>query len=117
MLRASAATSNTDVDLNLVSGEMSDNDDVAYANELADFATAIASRDDAALVKNREKLLVASSPEVVVDAAAVAGNFQRMVRIADSIGIAVDEDRIEMYGDAIAALDLRQFKSAENTPL
>ena len=117
MLRVSAATSNTDVDISLVSGELSDNDDVAYANELTGFATAIASRDEAMLVKNREKLLLASNPEVVVDAAAVAANFQRMVRIADSIGIAVDEDRIEMYSSVIDTLDLRQFKSAENTPL
>ena len=38
----------------------------------------------------RESLAAASSQEVVVDAAAVAANFQRMVRIADSTGIPLD---------------------------
>ena len=53
------------------------------------FATALASRDEAALASARDRLNEVAGPEVLVDAAGIAGNFQRMVRIADSIGIPV----------------------------
>ena len=54
--------------------------------------------------------------EVLVDAAAVAGNFQRMVRIADSIGIPVDEQRMQAAQPSIDQLNLRRFSTSENTP-
>ena len=117
MLRVSAEISSTDVDLQLVNGESSDSSSVEFSNELMVFATAVASRDEVALADSREKLLAASSADVLVDAAAVAGNFQRMVRIADAIGIPVDESSMEMASVAVEALDLRRFKTAENTPL
>jgi len=117
MLRVSAEISSTDVDLQLVNGAASDSSSVDFSNELMAFATAVASRDEAALAECREKLLAASSAEALIDAAAVAGNFQRMVRIADAIGIPVDESSKEMASVAVDALDLRRFKSAENTPL
>lgn len=116
MLRASAATSNTSVNLQLVNGQVIDEESVSYANELTEYATAIASRDEEALTNSRNQLLTVSSPEVVVDAAAVAGNFQRMVRIADSIGIALEEDSLEQAGSAVQELNLRSFQSADHTP-
>ncbi len=117
MLRASAETSATDVDLSLVNGEVSDDHNVDFANELMAFATAVASRDEAELVVRRDELLAAANAEVVVDAAGVAGNFQRMVRIADAIGIPLDEDRVEMMSFAVDQLELRRFRSSQNTPL
>jgi hypothetical protein len=116
MLRASAEVSRADVDLQLVSGESTDSSSIEYSNELMSFATAVASRDEAELADARDKLLAASSAEVLVDAAAVAGNFQRMVRIADSTGIPLDSERMDMYRGAIDALELRRFKSSEHTP-
>jgi len=117
MLRASAEISNTDLDLQLVNGTTSDNRSIEFSNELMAFATAVATRDEAELADAREKLLAASNAEVVVDAAAVAGNFQRMVRIADSTGIPVDGARMELAQPAVDALKLRRFKTAEHTPL
>jgi len=117
MLRVSAEISSTDVDLQLVNGEVGDSSSVEFSNELMAFATAVASRDEAALAECRENLLAVSGAEALVDAAAVAGNFQRMVRIADAIGIPVDESSMEMASVAVEALDLRRFRSAENTPL
>ena len=52
----------------------------------------------------------------MVDAAAVAANFQRMVRIADSIGIPVDEQRMPVAQPAIDQLELRRFSTSEHTP-
>ncbi len=54
--------------------------------------------------------------DVVVDAAAVAGNFQRMVRIADATGIPVDEPMQALSRGIQEDLDLRRFHSAQNTP-
>lgn len=116
MLRESSEISNVDIDLNLVNGETTESGAVRFANELMTYATAVASRDEAALAKTREELLAAASPEVLVDAAAVAGNFQRMVRIADSTGIPVDEQRMPVAQPAIDQLDLRRFRTSEHTP-
>jgi hypothetical protein len=108
--------SNTQVDLQLVNGNSSDDGAVELSNELASFAAAVASRDEAVLADSRNKLLATSSAEVLVDAAAVAGNFQRMVRIADSIGIPIDAARMEAAQIAVDALELRRFRSAEHSP-
>ena len=117
MLRASAAMNDTEVSLELVNGEATDGGDVEYANELMEFATALASRDEGALANARDKLQQAAGSEVLVDAAGIAGNFQRMVRIADSIGIPIDEDRLPMMNPQVEQLDLRRFRSSENTPM
>jgi hypothetical protein len=117
MLRASAEIANANVNLDQVHGEAQQPDAVEYSRELTAFATAIASRDHEELAACRERLLASASAEVLVDAAAVAGNFQRMVRIADSTGIPLDASRMDMYTPSIDALELRRFRSAENTPL
>jgi hypothetical protein len=116
MLRESAEILNTDVDLHLVNGEASDNDVVPFSNELMNFATAVATRDEDELTRRRDELASAAGAEVLVDAAAVAGNFQRMVRIADSTGIPVDAMRMPAAQPAIDQLDLRRFPSSEFTP-
>jgi hypothetical protein len=117
MLRASAESSSTDIDLQLVNGESTDSDAVEFSNELMAFATAVASRDEAELASSRDHLLKVSSAGVLVDAAAVAGNFQRMVRIADAIGIPVDSAAIQNVHATIEQLELRRFRSADHTPL
>ena len=116
MLRWSADLSDTDVDISLVNGDTSEQSDVAFANELMQFAQAVASRDENSLLEARNRLLEVAGPEVVVDAAAIAGNFQRMVRIADSIGIPIDQSRLPLMNEAAETLNLRRFKSAEATP-
>jgi hypothetical protein len=52
---------------------------------------------------------------VVVDAAGVAANFQRMVRIADSVGIPVDDMESEFGKETRAELSLEKFHSAQNS--
>ena len=116
MLRESSQISDIDVDLNLVNGETTASDAVSFSNELMAYATAVASRDEEELVKRRDELLATSNPAVLVDAAAVAANFQRMVRIADSTGIPVDAQRMPVAQPAIDQLELRRFRTAEHTP-
>ena len=117
MLSLSAELSQASVDMQLVNGEQVTSDgDVAHARALADFAGAIAQRDEAALVHSRSILEQEAGAEVVVDAAAVAANFQRMVRIADCTGIPLDTAAAAMSADVRKELELGRFHSAQNTP-
>ena len=117
MLSLSAELSQASVALQLVNGEqVTDDGDVAHARALADFAGAIARRDEANLARSRSVLEQQAGPEVVVDAAAVAANFQRMVRIADCTGIPLDTAAAAMSADVRKELGLGRFHSAKNTP-
>ena len=53
--------------------------------------------------------------EAVVDAAGVVGNFERMVRIADGIGISLDEGFADTTADMREDLGLNSFASAVHT--
>ena len=117
MLSLSADISQASVDMQLINGASTSGDgDVAHARALADFAGAIAMRDDAALVQSRNTLEQQAGPEVLVDAAAVAATFQRMVRIADCTGIPLDTAAAAMSAGVRKQLDLGRFASAQNTP-
>jgi len=113
---ASAQANNTEIDLQGVNGDA----DAAAVGiplgaELMRFAEALSSRDFEALKDARAALLAAAEERVLVDAAGVAGNFQRMVRIADAIGIPTDDVTTESILGLRDDLDLYRFASAENT--
>jgi len=117
MLSLSADITESDVNLQMINGDESATaGDVDHAAALMKFAEAVASRDEATLASARSELLEQAGAEVLVDAAAVAGNFQRMVRIADSTGIPLDEMSAAMSHGVVNELDLRRFSSAQNTP-
>ena len=113
MLRVSSRVTGTDIELGLVNGEHVADNQVPYANELSAFAEALVSRDEGQLSRARDTLLSVANSDVLVDAAGVAANFQRMVRIADSTGIPIDFslDR----ADIIESLGLRRFDSAKHS--
>ncbi|MCR9262112.1 MAG: hypothetical protein NXH95_20545 [Pseudomonadaceae bacterium] len=115
MLRVSASTTDTDIDLNAING---DTDSAAvgitYGPELVRFAQSFALRDDE-LAQHRQALLDIAGPDVLVDAAGVAANFQRMTRIADSIGIPVDDMQADVGQAVRQELNLTRFASAQNT--
>ena len=90
VLRASAEIAKNEVDLHLVTGEVSDNGGIDHGKSLVNFVEAFVSRDEAVLETARSTLHREIGPEAMVDAAAVAGNFQRMARIADATGIPLD---------------------------
>ena len=118
MLSMSADLTGTDVDLQMING---DEDALAggvrYAAELVPFSEALARRDEDALSAAREQLAARAGADVLVDTAAVAGNFQRMVRIADATGIPIDEGSIERTAAVRGELQLERFASAADTPL
>lgn len=113
MLRVSATKTNTEIDLQAVIGE--EPQGIEFGAELMKFAESVAMRDQEGLTASRQALLHAAGPTVLVDAAGVAANFQRMVRIADSIGIPVDDMESELGDQIRQELQLQRFASAINS--
>ena len=66
--------------------------------------------------KVREQIRANLGDEALVDAAAVLGNFQRMVRIADGTGIPLDRPVSVVSANLRAELGVDQFESASRTP-
>jgi len=117
MLSLSADITESTVDLQMINGDESAVEgDIAHASALMKFAEALACREEKILATARSVLLEEAGAEVLVDAAAVAANFQRMVRIADSTGIPLDEKSAALADSTIKQLDLARFESARNTP-
>ena len=116
MLRASAMTTDTEVDLQgVVGNKTSAATGIAFGAELMDFSESIALRDEKIIAESRKALLTAAGPAVLVDAAGVAANFQRMVRIADSIGIPFDYMDSAMAQGIQQELGLERFASARHS--
>ncbi len=90
---------------------------VAHAEALVGFADALVGRDEDVLELARARLLEEVGPEGLVDAAAVAANFERMVRIADSTGIPLDGPLDVMSADLRQLLHVDRFGSSANTPV
>lgn len=117
MLRVSTQNSGNEVDLSAVNGDAdSAARGVAYGAELIQFAEGVAFRDEERLTELRRKILSVAGEGVLVDAAAVAANFQRMIRIADAIGIPADHVDSDMSREIRGTLGLSSFASAANTP-
>jgi hypothetical protein len=115
MLRVSANKTETEIDVGMVIGQSGGNSELEFGEELMRFAGALASGNEAQLDDSRAELLDIAGPTVLVDAAGVAANFQRMVRIADAMGIPVDTNDNEMSNQLRADLGLHEFRSAENS--
>ena len=119
----SSETTERACDLNMVNGVVNDvpggTSDIEFGLELMQFAESLARSftggDESKLDQARQALLEIAGPDVLVDAAGVAGNFQRMVRIADSMGIPVDSMENEMSNEIRGDLDLYRFTSANNS--
>jgi hypothetical protein len=116
MLRVSANATDSNVDINMINGEWKENtSDVEHGFELMKFAEALASGIEDDLIVARKEMLEIAGPAVLVDTAGVAANFQRMVRIADAMGIPVDTNKSELSNKVRTDLDLYRFASAENS--
>jgi len=116
MLRVSANFAGDTVDLTALTGASDAKDaGVKHGALLLAFAEAVMSRDSSILTMARDTLEQASSAGIVIEAAGVAANFQRMVRIADSIGIPVDNMETELGQQIRKELGISSFASAKNT--
>ena len=78
------------------------------------FAEAVVGSDDVALAQAREAVITAMSAAALVDAAGVASNFERMVRIADSTGISLDDRMAQLTKTVRDELQLERFAGSKN---
>lgn len=84
--------------------------------ELLAFAEAVVGGGEDELAVARRGVLAALGADALVDASAVAANFERMVRVADATGIALDADVDWMTASYRAELGVEAYGSAANTP-
>ena len=111
MLRGSSATSGEEVNLEaIVQGQDADSG-IPGGSALVRFTDAALSNPDD-LEAARAALIEELGEAEMVDAASVIGNFQRMVRIADSTGIPVDGFMAEANVDVREQLGLNELPSA-----
>jgi hypothetical protein len=89
---------------------------VPHERELVALAEAIVRGEAGPLAQAREAALAALGPESFVAAAAVAANFERMVRIADATGIPLDAPLDAISAEMRAELGIDRFGSSANTP-
>jgi len=82
---------------------------VEHGHLLIAFAEAMVRDNDAALTHARHAVIEGISPEAMVDAAGVASNFERMVRIADATGLQLDARMATLSQDVGDTLQLERF--------
>lgn len=82
---------------------------VAHGQLLLAFAEAMVGEDDDTLTHVRHAVIEAMSPAALVDAAGVASNFERMVRIADATGIPLDARLAALSQEVRDRLHLERF--------
>lgn len=111
MLRGSSESSGETVNLNAIVAGRDVDSQISGGSELIRFTDAILSQPED-LEAARESLASVLGEAQVVDAAGVVGNFQRMVRIADSTGIPVDGRMAQMSADIRTQLALNELPSA-----
>jgi len=100
----------------VVDGDAAATSGIPHAPVLVRFAEATVGRDDGALAAARAALRAELGDEAFVDAAAVASNFERMVRIADGTGIPLDAPVAALGDDLRSSLGLGNYASAARTP-
>jgi len=117
LLRVSGEISGETPDLSAVTdGGASAQSGIAHGEVLVAFAEAAVAGTGEDLARARSAVVDAMGPDAMVDAAAIIGNFQRMVRIADSTGIPLDAPLARLSADVRADIGIDTFGSARNTP-
>jgi hypothetical protein len=111
MLRGSSQTSGEEVNLQTIVAGREEDSLVPGGTALVRFTEAVVN-DPEDLADARDALVEALGESCMVDAAGVIGNFQRMVRIADSTGIPVDGAMAEMSRDVREQLGINNLPSA-----
>jgi len=89
---------------------------IAHGDVLVAFAEAIVGEDPAAIATARAHLTEAMGPAAMIEAAGVAANFQRMVRIADATGIPLGDGLEERSREVRADLNLDRFNHNQEGP-
>lgn len=83
-----------------------------FGAELVAFTEAIGGFDDDALAAARGALADAAGEAFMVDAAAVAANFEMMTRVADGTGARFPDEVVQQRAAMIGDLGITGFTSA-----
>jgi len=117
LLRVSGEIEGARYDLHAVTdGTAAGRSGVPHERALLALAEAVVRGNEADLAAARAGALAALGPEAFVEAAAVAGNFERMVRIADATGIPLDAPLDAVSAGLRSDLGIDSFGSSANTP-
>src|SRR6187399_1170301 len=84
---------------------------LVHGRALLRFASACGGTDDAELGAARSALVAETDEAFMVDAAAVAANFEMMTRLADGTGAAMPEARLERSAFAITTMGIEHLTS------
>lgn len=114
MLRASAEASGLKVELRAVADPTIESG-VPHGAELLAFADAVTGNDAKALERARHRLLHAVGPRALVQAAAIAANFNMNDRAANAIGIVLESMFLRDSADYRVALGIDGYPSAKNS--
>ena len=82
-----------------------------HGDVLLRFASACGGTDDAELAAARTALVAETDEAFMVDAAAVAANFEMMTRLADGTGAAMPAERLERSAAAIETMGIEVLVS------
>lgn len=116
MLRASIEWNGSEAGLEgATEGSKVGDGGIASGERLTKFAETAVAGDTAELATARDALREAVGSAGLVDAAAVVGNFQRMVRIADGTGIPLDGVVKALSDDFREDIGLEAFQTRRTT--
>lgn len=94
MLSWSSKKGGEEADLSAVAAGV-DGVGLDHGDALVRFASAAAGDDDTELSASREALVAETDEAFMIDAGAVAANFEMMTRLADGTGAAMPADAVE----------------------
>jgi hypothetical protein len=79
---------------------------VPHGNLLVEFVEAVAGDDEARLDRARLAIFETLGPAALVDAAGAVASFNAVVKVADGVGLEVDDSRQEMAAQMRSELKL-----------
>ena len=115
MLRASSEHTGNQYDLNTINGTAAGDGGIPHGQLLVSFADAILGDDVALLDQVRAEVLAEMGEAALIDAAAVAGLFNAIDRVADSCGIPLEDAKAEASEDIRADLGVNDYISVYNS--
>jgi hypothetical protein len=111
LLRASSEQTGDEIDLSSVMGQADGDGGIPNGAILVNFAEAIVGEDAGRLKDARAEVTQTLGADGLVDACGIAATFNAIDRIADSIGIPIDEIRLAPTADFRRELGIDAFPS------
>jgi len=112
LLRASGEHTGDDYDLSAVLGDSGKDSGIPHADVLIRLAETAVAYDDAATAAARAAVIERMGDAALVDAAAIAANFNAIDRVADAIGIPLEDEKAAISADFRAELGIDEFGRA-----